>query len=284
MATSILYAPRLTQRPDAFVLNRASPLYPGLVFAGLGASAGTNFYRDSSDYGNHGTLTNMDPATDWVWDGTLGRWCLDFDGSNDYVDVARSPADGASRATMFGWFYRPNTATAIYAAHGCTAAANALWGLNRYNDGNIYVAVNSAWGSVANNGVGWQHLAVIHDGTQSIGWGTSERIYTDGVERGWARSTGTPSASLSSGYSLHLGRDLSAALGSRYGGGWISDLIIVSAVLPPDYICALADPSNVDLRVGDVPLILPTRTFWPAVVSGDTTSTNIELPVIQVAV
>ena len=32
---------------------------------------------------NHGTLTNMDPATDWVM--TEKGWALDFDGSNDGV-------------------------------------------------------------------------------------------------------------------------------------------------------------------------------------------------------
>jgi hypothetical protein len=34
---------------------------------------------------NHGTLTNMDPASDWVASG--GKLALDFDGSNDYLDL-----------------------------------------------------------------------------------------------------------------------------------------------------------------------------------------------------
>lgn len=38
---------------------------------------------------NHGTLTNMDPATDWVASSGAGRggYALDFDGSNDYVSL-----------------------------------------------------------------------------------------------------------------------------------------------------------------------------------------------------
>ena len=40
---------------------------------------------DWSGRRKHGTLTNMDPATDWV-PGPMGR-ALDFDGSDDYVDV-----------------------------------------------------------------------------------------------------------------------------------------------------------------------------------------------------
>lgn len=45
--------------------------------------AGDKAY-DKSGNGNHGTLTNMDPNTDWV-DGQIGQ-ALDFDGSDDYVD------------------------------------------------------------------------------------------------------------------------------------------------------------------------------------------------------
>ena len=45
--------------------------------------------EDKSGQGNNGTLTNMDPATDWV-DGKVGSGALDFDGSNDYVDAGSS--------------------------------------------------------------------------------------------------------------------------------------------------------------------------------------------------
>jgi len=62
-------------------------LWPGLVgawFPSLGPSGST--LRDVSNRGNHGTLTNMDPATDWVIAGKKGLgWALDFDGGDDYV-------------------------------------------------------------------------------------------------------------------------------------------------------------------------------------------------------
>jgi hypothetical protein len=41
------------------------------------------YWEDISGQNNHGTLTGMDPATDWV-EGKDG-WGLDFDGINDYV-------------------------------------------------------------------------------------------------------------------------------------------------------------------------------------------------------
>ena len=60
-------------------------LWQGLVGAWspcLSPPGGT-VLRELSGKGNHGTLTLMDPATDWVL--SQGKGALDFDGSNDYV-------------------------------------------------------------------------------------------------------------------------------------------------------------------------------------------------------
>ena len=62
-------------------------LFDGLVGAWvprLGPTGRT--LQDVSGNKNHGTLTNMNPASDWV-EGDDG-WGLDFDGFNDYVRVA----------------------------------------------------------------------------------------------------------------------------------------------------------------------------------------------------
>ncbi len=61
-------------------------LWDGLVGAwmpSLGVTGET--LRDVSGNGNHGTLTNMDPASDWV--GTSKGLALDFDGTNDYITM-----------------------------------------------------------------------------------------------------------------------------------------------------------------------------------------------------
>lgn len=63
-------------------------LWDGLVGAwmpSLGVTGDT--LRDVSGNGNHGTLTNMDAASDWV--ATSKGLALDFDGSNDYVPCSR---------------------------------------------------------------------------------------------------------------------------------------------------------------------------------------------------
>src|SRR5690606_30479453 len=54
---------------------------------------------------NHGTLTNMDPPTDWVGPrGRPGGWgALDFDGSNDHVLVAHSNSFNVSSLSVAAW-------------------------------------------------------------------------------------------------------------------------------------------------------------------------------------
>src|SRR3989338_11081194 len=52
--------------------------------------SGSTVARDSSRYGNHGTLTTMDPSSDWVANANTGTtffnpYALDFDGTDDYV-------------------------------------------------------------------------------------------------------------------------------------------------------------------------------------------------------
>jgi hypothetical protein len=56
--------------------------------------------RDVSGNGNHGTLTNMDAATDWV--ATSKGLALDFDGFDDYVDCGR-PSMGVGKLTVNAW-------------------------------------------------------------------------------------------------------------------------------------------------------------------------------------
>ncbi len=56
---------------------------------------------DTSGYGNHGTLTNMDPATDWVTTGQRGiPWALDIQ-AGEYIAVSGLPAMTTWTATIW---------------------------------------------------------------------------------------------------------------------------------------------------------------------------------------
>lgn len=83
-------------------------LWRGLVGAwipSLGPTGNTLF--DVSGFRNHGTLTNMEPATDWVIGGNsrLPGYALNFDGTNEHVNVGDvAILDGAIQAAFSFWF------------------------------------------------------------------------------------------------------------------------------------------------------------------------------------
>ncbi len=65
-------------------------------------TSGTTATDSASGY--NGTLTNMDPATDWVTGKISGA--LDFDGSNDYVRVSQIAPLNVSVFTFAAWVYQ----------------------------------------------------------------------------------------------------------------------------------------------------------------------------------
>ena len=90
----------MSQTFSTIAQNASEAAYPhlwqgldGAWSPSLGVTGGT--LRDVSGRGNHGTLTNMDPATDWQ---SSGGWCLDFDGSNDDVVTSQSLPASSSRS------------------------------------------------------------------------------------------------------------------------------------------------------------------------------------------
>ena len=97
-------------------------LWRGLVRAwvpALGVTGDT--LRDVSGRKHHGTLTNMDLATDWQ--ASDGGWCLDFDGTNDYVLLPARSAELPFSLSV--WFRSANlgkTYQALFTANATTFA------------------------------------------------------------------------------------------------------------------------------------------------------------------
>jgi hypothetical protein len=78
--------PRLQRKPRLGArLDRQHPLSRGLVGCWLFNEGGGNKLWDISGNGNHGTLINMDPSSDWV--ASPKGSALDFDNTDDYVDL-----------------------------------------------------------------------------------------------------------------------------------------------------------------------------------------------------
>ena len=164
--------------------------------------------EDTSGNGNDGTLTNMDPATDWV-DGKLGK-ALDFDGVDDHVNCGNDASlDITDKITIMLW-----TKPAVAGEGGqnagpvCKAEAGIDWSWQlRYNapGGGNYMGFQfngdsegSTWVSVQQNlSPGeWYHIAGTFDGTNI-------RCYLNGV----AKDTNTISAIKGGSSTLFIGQD-----------------------------------------------------------------------------
>jgi len=155
---------------------------------GIGTKAG-----DMSGNGNNGTLTLMDPATDWV-NGKRGK-ALDFDGVNDYVNLGTFSVV-SDQMTMAAWVYvtafsSPDVQERIINKADGTGTENHDWMLSfidnsgrklrlRFNRsintliGNTNLSAGR-WYYVAatyNNGTGIIYLDGVADGSGSFGTGT----------------------------------------------------------------------------------------------------------------
>lgn len=117
---------------------------------------------------NHGTLTNMDPASDWVVSG--GKGALDFDGANDQLNLSRAIAFGTNAPYAV-------TAWVNKTALGTNSGNNG----GIFRDGNTFLVtsenVGRLWGrhsgtnlADANTGplllnAGWSHVGITWNGS-----------------------------------------------------------------------------------------------------------------------
>ncbi len=168
---------------------------------------------------NHGTLTNMDPATDWVADtGAGGIRALDFDGSNDYVVSSTSAfrflnttfsvsawLKFTSAANMMavavdfgsftpGWVIQSASGKILCAIKG---AGGVLAGgrdtTATFNDGNwhnVVAVFTTSTTTAANNDV----VIYVDGSLASVGARLSTGLYATPADNAWLgrRQSGTP--------------------------------------------------------------------------------------------
>lgn len=249
--------PKMRERPMEFRINYDAPLAEGLVFAGLGGRGciGSMVYPDSSLYANHGRLVDMDAATDWVWDGKLRRFVLHFTGmSGEQVLFDKTVSETPLYTRM------------VWVVHGVVTGSypqiftkQPFYGFYEEPRGYVRAREHDPTGtrildSSFNPFVSgeWFHAAVTYDNT-------TFRLYSNGVQ---SASVVNANKTIAMGPTQQFSDDY------RYytWDGGICDGLIWTRALVSEEISQLADPSNVDLRVGGVPLILPPRRrFWPVV-------------------
>ena len=160
---------------------------------------------DRSGFGNNGTLTNMDTSTAWKGSATSSGQALDFDASDDYVDVGSgNNLDNLGPMTVSAWYYArsegENSRGGIFnKGDGDGVLVDGpefefgsvgLDGVDRTNA--LAFAVGFSGGSLhriaSNNTVTlnkWQFVTLTWDGTTSS---SGVHIYIDGVEVTYQKS------------------------------------------------------------------------------------------------
>ena len=250
----------MLQRPQHFRININAPLAKDLMFAGLGAHAGSTRYHDSSLYGNTGTLTNMDPATDWVWVPELGRLACDFlNTSTQYITTPLVHSEIVGTYTLSCW--AKFNSTAVQGLFGTTNATS--WGLYYRDSGQ---GVRMLCGQVTDS-VGWTtatlyHICAIVGNTEF-----SVFIFRNGIDvTSPDGSDGASQSALSSTIAIGYAPSLTYPM-----NGIIGDPMIWKRCLSLCEIQQLADPSNVMLSGLILP---PVRKWWPVTSGGAPTAST----------
>lgn len=161
--------------------NSYDSLRRGLVGAWCPSISGANGVRlnDLSGQQNHGTLTNMDAATDWVPSGS--GLALDFDGSNDYV-TARIPTMELSTegCTLSIWYRNSTGTTGVYAAL-CSSTSGTQFLIFQASGSAINLGHrNNAGGDAATSGGTWQ--SAIWKNIIAVSTTSALTLYSDGIQ------------------------------------------------------------------------------------------------------
>ncbi len=192
-------------------------------------TTGSTTAADSSGNGITGTLTNMDPATDWVT-GRVGN-ALDFDGSNDRVSfVSNALLNNMADRTVCMWTYPRNP----------YSGWNAV--MSKYDPGyGVGWDVYLSGSATSQRGVGinqtntatsgsWQHFCATRTGS-------TMKIFKNGVEQPDSLSA-YPGGGDDSGQNLAIG---SQTNGDDAFDGLIDEVRIYNRVLTQPEIQTLAD-------------------------------------------
>jgi hypothetical protein len=219
---------------NGFAPRDGQPLYPELWRGCVGAWApclgptGLTL-RDWSGFGNHGALTNMTAGSDWVQ--SQGRYALDFDGTDDYIDAGSGPSlDNLSEFTLSAWIYL-STSPAVIVRIIDKTNSSALAGWSFYVQSDRKLAAFVDYSTTDANAVTtgtlstgqWYHVAAVHKGsTKQIS------LYVNGVEQSLSSSVaGVGTLVSDAANSVGIG-DVIALVPARNFPGLIDDVWIYS--------------------------------------------------------
>ncbi|MFW5702420.1 MAG: DUF2341 domain-containing protein [Candidatus Dojkabacteria bacterium] len=217
----------LTPREVAIEYNGGAPVGYWKFDEGEGSTA-----YDYSGNGNHGTLTNMDPAADWVAGRKNGG--LDFDGVNDNLTTN---GDIPSNNLSIGvWVKRDNSANFGYILTQMSALSANGSGLGINSDGTIRCRkVDTANVNVNYDSVGqipineWIYVNCVYEE------GVGMKIYING-KLDSINTTSLLPISVSSSMNLNIGAYRWTSGINAYFGGQLDELKIFNYPLSEEDI------------------------------------------------
>ena len=222
---------------NGFAPRDRMPMYPSLWQGCVGAWApclgptGLTL-RDCSAYKNHGTLTNGP-----TWQVSEGRYAINCDGSNDWVDVGNAAFFGTlPRVTISMWIKATAAPLQFDSIGGCTTTSdlwNNGWGFY-FQSPTVLRFFVASWNttfaaSAATTFTNLVHVAGLWDGANA-------RIFINGVE-GTASSSVTSYAS--GVYGLTIGKITTASELYNFNGN-IDDVRVYNRALSLSEIRLLA--------------------------------------------
>jgi hypothetical protein len=145
------------------------------------AFGGTRLW-DLSGRQNWGTLTNMEPASDWVVNG--GKYALDLDGVDEHVLGATGSGFpvGTQPRTLSIWFSLRADANVEFIGYGGNAAAGHRFALFRETNGSLGAEISNAGATFFWNwNTLWHNLVAVYDGSSASV--TAIKVFFDGIER-----------------------------------------------------------------------------------------------------
>jgi hypothetical protein len=212
---------------------------------------------DFSGRRNTGTMTNMDPATDWVT-GKVGK-ALDFDGTNDYVTAGTAASTNlTSNLSIFAWMKAtsPGRTSIATQTNGCGGygALNGCFGIaiggNTANRTSAYIASNWRQGNTSVNDGNWHHVGYTLDSSYNM------QFYFDGATDSSliANAGGFPS----SGGPFVIGSD---ATDANYYTGSLDEVRVYNRVLTSTEVATLYGQSKIS-KTYVSPLTADLAAYW----------------------
>lgn len=256
---------------QGFARSGGEALHPecfrGLVGAwapSLSGPTGTTMF-DVSSRRNHGTLTNMAPATDWTISSNarLPGYALDFDGADDYVAVGNGNSlNDLMTVTYVAWIFpysegENNTGMVFF-----RRPSSGFWMTSTNTiTFNIQYSGTDVGRQVTNNSITlnqWNYVAATWDGSINS---TGIKIYINGSEQGYQSSsnaTGTYTSDASITKKIGNNNPLTFTF-----DGQIGNILIYKRSLTPAEIKFLYEnpiaPFQMRPRLYKAPAIVSTR-------------------------